>query len=127
MSLITVAGMLGGLTVFLLARRGRKMARQLLVDERAGLVGPREVARAKVRQKERSLLLGRVICVFMALLLVAVLGRAAVSGEWGGTTAYYAAVFGVLLVVSALTLRKVAKDVAGARAELGRPDHPQGR
>lgn len=120
MSLVTVAGMLGGLTVFLLARRGRKVAARLLADERAGLVGPREAARAKVQQKERSLRLGQAICVFMALLLVAVLGRAAVSGEWGGTTAYYAAVFGVLLVASALTLRKVANDVAEARARLGR-------
>lgn len=121
MSLITVAGMLGGLAMVLIARRGRRMAKQLLIDERAGLVGPREAARTKVQQKERSLRLGQAICVFMTLLLVAVLGRAAVSGEWGGTTAYYAALFCVLLVVSALTLRKVAQDLSEARARLERP------
>jgi hypothetical protein len=120
-SLITVAGMLGGLAVLLLARRGRRMARQLLLDEHAGLLGPREAARAKVQQRERSLRLGQVICVFMALLLAAVLGRAAVSGGWGGTTAYYAAVFGVLLVVSALVLWRVHADQARDRAQLERP------
>ena len=124
MSLITVAGMLGGLAMVLLARRGRRIAEQLLADERAGLVGPREAALAKVQQKERSLRLGRGICVFVAALLVAVLGRAAVSGEWGGTTVYYAALFAVLLVVSALTLRRVARDTAEARARL---EHPPNR
>lgn len=118
MSLITVVGMFGGLAVFLLARRGRKAAERMLADQRAGLVGPREVALAEVQQKERSLRLGKGICVFVGLLLLAVLGRAAVAGEWGGTTLYYVAVFGVLLVVSALTLRRVAADAAEARSAL---------
>lgn len=121
MSLITVAGMLGGLAMVLIARRGRRMAKQLLIDERAGLVGPREIAQAQVQQKQRSLRLGQAICAFVALLLVAVLGRAAVSGDWGGTTTYYAVLFGILLVVSALTLRKVANDVSEARARLEHP------
>jgi hypothetical protein len=121
-SLITVAGMLGGLLMVVLARRGRKAAEKLLADEHGGLVGPREAARARVQQKERSLRLGQGICVFMGLLTVAVLGRAAVSGEWGGATAYYAAVFGAVFAVSALTLRRVARDTAEARAELER--HP---
>ena len=122
MSLITVAGMLGGLAVFLLARRGQKTAERLLADQRAGLVGPREAAEARVQQKERSLRLGKGVCAFLGLLLLAVLGRAAVTGEWGGTTLYYVAVFGVLLVVSALTLRRVAADVGAAKARLDRPD-----
>ncbi|WP_017585185.1 hypothetical protein [Nocardiopsis ganjiahuensis] len=120
MSLITVAGMLGGLAMVLLARRGRRIAEQLLADERAGLVGPREAALGRIQQKERSLSLGRGICVFVAALLVAVLGRAAVSGDWGGTTVYYAALFAILLVVSALTLRKVSRDLTEARAQLDR-------
>ncbi len=121
MSLITVAGMLGGLAMVLLARRTRGVAEKLLADERAGLVGPREAARARIEQKERSLRLGRVICVFVAALLAAVLGRAAVSGSWGGATAYYAVLFAVLLVVSALTLRRIARDTAEARAARGNP------
>ncbi|MGW5878531.1 hypothetical protein ACWFMI_18465 [Nocardiopsis terrae] len=119
--------MFGGLFIVLAARRGRKALDRLLADERAGLASPREVALARVRQKERSLRLGQVICAFLAVLLVAVLGRAGVSGEWGGMTAYYAAVFGILLVVSALALRRVAADLAGARAGLGEPDRPRGR
>lgn len=118
MSLITVVGMLGGLVLVLLARRVRKAADSLLADERAGLVGPREVARARVEQKRRSLRLGQGVVGFMGVLLVAVLGRAAVSGSWGGTTTYYAAVFGVLLVVSAVVLVRVAADVRASEREL---------
>ena len=118
MSLITVLGLLGGLVLVVLAKRARKAAERLLADERSGLVGPREVARARVEQKRRSLRLGQMVCGFMGVLLVAVLGRAAVSGAWGGTTLYYAAVFGVLLVVSALVLVRVAADVRAAEQEL---------
>ncbi|QVJ02102.1 hypothetical protein KGD82_04435 [Nocardiopsis eucommiae] len=121
MSLITVVGMLGGLVLVLLAKRVRKAAERLLADERAGLVGPQEVARARVEQKRRSLRLGQGVCGFMGILLVAVLGRAAVSGEWGGTTTYYAAVFGVLLVVSAVVLARVAADVRAAERALDAP------
>ncbi|GAA1101343.1 hypothetical protein NE857_28525 [Nocardiopsis exhalans] len=123
MSLITVAGMLGGLAVFLLARRGRKAAERLLADQRAGLIGPDEVARAKVQQKERSLRLGKGVCAFLGLLLLAVLGRAAVTGEWGGTTLYYAVLVVVLLLVSAFTLSRVAAEANEAKNELGRPGH----
>jgi len=123
-SLITVAGMLGGLAVVLLARRGRKALEKIVADELSGRATPRETALARVEQKRRSLRLGQVICLFMGVLLVAVLGRTAVSGEWGGTAVYYAVVFGVLLVVSALTLRTVAGDLARARADLDRLDRP---
>lgn len=118
MSLITVVGMFGGLAVYLIARRGQKVAARLLLDQRAGRIGPREAAQARLQQKERSLLLGKGVCVFLGLLLLAALGRAAVEGEWGGTTVYYVAVFGTLLTVSAFTLRRAAADAAQARAEL---------
>ena len=118
MSLITVIGMLGGLAVVLAARRGKRAMEKLVADELAGRAGPREIAQARVEQKRRSLLLGQVICGFMAALLLAVLGRAAVSGDWGGMTAYYAAIFGVVLVVSAIALVRIGNDVARAREKL---------
>ncbi|GAB3703621.1 hypothetical protein [Nocardiopsis oceani] len=118
MSLITVIGMLGGLAVVLVARRGKKAMEKLIADELAGRAGPREIAQARVEQKRRSVLLVQAICGFVAVLLVAVLGRAAVSGDWGGMTTYYAAIFGVVLVVSGIALRQVGKDLTRAREKL---------
>ncbi|MEU3016199.1 hypothetical protein ABZ635_02235 [Nocardiopsis sp. NPDC007018] len=118
MGLITVVGMVGGLVLVLLARRVRAAAERLLADERSGVAGPREAARARVEQRRRSLRLCQAVCGFMGVLLVAVLGRSAVSGEWGGTSAYYAAVFGVLLVVSAVVLVRLTTDLRASEREL---------
>ncbi|MBR8741364.1 hypothetical protein [Nocardiopsis sp. MG754419] len=118
MSFLTVVGMLGGLVVVLVTRRARTALARLVVDERDGLIGPREAARVRWEHVRRSFRLWLVVSGALAVVLAATAGRAAVSGGWGGTLTYYAAVFGVLLVVALITLWRAHRDLARARAAL---------
>lgn len=115
MSLISVVGMLGGFAVFLVAQRARKAAAKAVADELAGRIDAREAARIRFEHKRRSFRSGQAICVFLALLMIAFVGRAWVSGSWGGMTIYYVVLVGVLLSVSAVTLWRIREDLNRAR------------
>ncbi|WP_026117432.1 hypothetical protein [Nocardiopsis alkaliphila] len=116
MSLITVVGMLGGLVIFLSAQRARKAVIRAVVDEAAGRIDAREAARIRFEHKRRSFRSGQMICVFLALLMIAIVGRAWVSGSWGGMTIYYVVLVGVLLSISAVTLWRIREELERSRA-----------
>ncbi|MET9796664.1 hypothetical protein [Nocardiopsis alba] len=117
MSLITVVVMVGGLVTTWLVRRSRRALARLLLDERAGRVGPAEAARLRFEHVRRSFLVGRAACGLLAVLIVAVVGRA-VSGSWGAATGYYVAAFGALLLAGLVMLWRVHGDLRRSRAAL---------
>ncbi len=118
MSLITVVVMVGGLVTTWLVRRSRRALARLLLDERAGRVGAAEAARLRFEHVRRSFLVGRAACGLLAVLIVAVVGRAAVSGSWGAATGYYVAAFGALLLAGLVMLWRVHGDLRRSRAAL---------
>lgn len=118
MSLFTIIALAGGLVAHLFYRRLRKAARELLFDERAGRVGAREAARVRYGHTLRSFRVAQVVCVFLALLLLAVTGRAAVSGSWVDTTTYVVLVFGALLLAGTYLLARSYRAMRTAHAAL---------
>lgn len=118
MSLITVAGMLGGLAIFLVAQRARKAVAKAVADELAGRIDASEAARIRFEHKRRSFRFGQMVCVFLALLMIAIVGRAWVFGSWDGMTIYYVVLVGVLLSISALTLWRAHGELERSRTSL---------
>ena len=116
MSLFTIVALAGGLVAHLFYRRLRMAARELLFDERAGRVGTREAARIRYGHTRRSFRAAQLVCAFLALLLLAVTGRAAVSGSWSGTTTYVILVFGALLLAGGYLLARSYREMRTAGA-----------
>ncbi|WP_067605875.1 hypothetical protein [Nocardiopsis listeri] len=111
MSLFTIVALVGGLAAHLFYRRLRKAARELLFDERAGRVDSREAARIRYGHTRRSFRAAQLVCAFLSLLLLAVAGRATVSGSWGGTTTCVILVFGALLLAGGYLLARAYREM----------------
>lgn len=114
--MLNVIGVVGGIIIYLVARGARKAAAKTVSDQLAGRIDDREAIRIRFEQNQRSFRFARLICVFLALLLLAFVGRAWISGAWDGMTVYYIALVGVLLLVSVFALRRTHQDLEHARA-----------
>lgn len=118
MSLFTIIALTGGLVAHLFYRRLRKAARELLFDEQAGRVDPREAARIRYGHTRRSFRAAQLACAFLSLLLFAVAGRATVSDSWSGTTACVILVFGALLLAGWYLLARAYREMMVAGTAL---------
>lgn len=117
--MLNVIGVVGGLIIYLVARRARKAAAKTVSDQLAGRIDDREALRIRFEQNQRSVRFARLICVFLALLLLALVGRVWVSGAWDGMTVYYIALVGVLSLISVFALWRAHEDLERARASQG--------